>query len=158
MARSKSCLCSFSTCSRSRFRVLRGSRCFPGKRRLSGERPVRIWFCRQAHCRSISSARRSRKLSSRTAESCSCCSSPSIIPCSLRNKVRIKKKTTWTDPVTALMWTTHIWIPPGRRWVFAATLCSGSRQLPNACLEHSFPFDELYAVALIFRLTIRVFS
>src|SRR5215471_17436039 len=53
-------------------------------RREACRRRVRIWFCRQVHCRSISSARRSRKLSSRTAASCSCCSSPSSIPCSFR--------------------------------------------------------------------------
>src|SRR6516165_5289402 len=52
-------------------------------RREACRRRTRIWFCRQVHCRSISSARRSRKLSSRTAASCSCCSSPSSIPCSL---------------------------------------------------------------------------
>src|SRR5215469_2836919 len=53
-------------------------------RREACRRRARTWFCRQVHCRSISSARRSRKLSSRTAASCSCCSSPSSIPCSLR--------------------------------------------------------------------------
>src|SRR5215471_21233309 len=53
-------------------------------RREACRRRARIWFCRQVHCRSISSARRSRKLSSRLASSCSCCSSPSSIPCSLR--------------------------------------------------------------------------
>src|SRR6516165_295222 len=53
-------------------------------RREACRRRARTWFCRQVHCRSISNDRRSRKLSSRTAASCSCCSSPSIIPCSLR--------------------------------------------------------------------------
>src|SRR6516165_4847540 len=53
-------------------------------RREACRRRARTWFCRQVHCRSISSARRSRKLRSRAVASCSCCSSPSIIPCSLR--------------------------------------------------------------------------
>src|SRR5215469_5300989 len=53
-------------------------------RREACSRRARTWFCRQVHCRSISSAKRSKKLSSRAAPSCSCCSSPSIIPCSLR--------------------------------------------------------------------------
>src|SRR5215469_6443338 len=53
-------------------------------RREACSRRARTWFCRQVHCRSISSAKRSRKLSSRVAPSCSCCSSPSSIPCSLR--------------------------------------------------------------------------
>src|ERR1700741_4734599 len=48
-------------------------------------RRANTWFCRQVHCRSTSNAKRSRKLSSRAATSCSCCSSPSIIPCSLRD-------------------------------------------------------------------------
>src|SRR5207302_1106072 len=54
-------------------------------RRENLSRRANTWFCRQVHCRSTSNAKRSRKLSSREAASCSCCPSPSIIPCSLRD-------------------------------------------------------------------------
>src|SRR5437660_12757192 len=50
------------------------------RKREALTRRASAWFCRQFHCWSTSSARRSRKLSSRAASSCSCLSRASIIP------------------------------------------------------------------------------